>query len=41
MESMDEILYLEDGAIIERGDHNSLLAMNGKYASVFRIQQDA
>jgi ABC-type transport system involved in cytochrome bd biosynthesis fused ATPase/permease subunit len=40
MKSMDEILYLEDGAIIERGDHESLLARNGKYAAVFRIQQD-
>jgi ABC-type multidrug transport system fused ATPase/permease subunit len=41
MKSMDEILYLEGGAIIERGDHDSLLARNGKYAAVFRMQQDA
>ena len=41
MKSMDEILYLEDGVIIERGDHASLLAMNGKYAGVFRMQQGA
>ncbi len=41
MKSMDEILYLEEGAIIERGNHDSLLALNGKYAAVFRLQQDA
>ena len=41
MKLMDEILYLEDGAIIERGDHDSLLAMNGKYAAIFRLQMDA
>ena len=41
MKLMDEILYLEDGAIIERGDHDSLLAMNGKYAEVFCLQMNA
>jgi len=41
MKSMHEILYLEDGAVIERGDHDSLHAMNGKYAAVFRMQQNA
>lgn len=41
MELMDEILYLEDGKIIERGDHHSLIARNGKYAAVYRLQQGA
>lgn len=38
MEEMDEILYLEDGQIIERGTHTILLALNGKYAQNFRSQ---
>ncbi len=41
MELMDEILYLEDGKVVERGDHASLLARNGKYAAVYRLQQGA
>lgn len=41
MELMDEILYLEDGAIIERGDHDTLLDLNGKYAAIYRLQQGA
>jgi ATP-binding cassette subfamily C protein CydC len=40
MKSMDEILYIEHGAIIERGDHNSLLAINGKYSTVYCTQQN-
>ncbi len=39
MELMDEILYLEDGKVLERGDHASLLATNGKYAAVYRLQK--
>lgn len=27
----DEILLLEGGVVVERGDHNSLMAQNGKY----------
>jgi ATP-binding cassette subfamily B protein len=41
MDLMDEILYLEDGAIIERGDHDALLDLNGKYAAIYRLQQGA
>jgi ATP-binding cassette, subfamily C, bacterial CydC len=40
MELMDEILYLEEGTIIERGDHDTLLALNGKYAAIYHLQQD-
>ncbi len=30
----DEIFYIEDGAIIERGDHATLMAQNGEYANL-------
>jgi len=34
----DEILILEDGKIIERGDHNTLLALNGRYHEIYMQQ---
>ncbi|MFI8773708.1 ABC transporter ATP-binding protein [Gordonia sp. NPDC062954] len=34
----DEIAVLEGGHIIERGDHASLLARNGRYAELYRTQ---
>ena len=34
----DEIIMLENGEIAERGTHEQLLAMNGKYAALWRIQ---
>jgi len=37
----DEIIVLEDGRIAERGTHNDLLTANGKYASMWRRQQEA
>jgi ATP-binding cassette, subfamily B, heavy metal transporter len=36
----DEILVLEHGAIVERGTHVALLAANGVYARMWRLQQD-
>lgn len=35
----DEILVLEEGRIIERGDHESLLRAGGAYAQMYRRQQ--
>ncbi|KAF0286548.1 ABC transporter permease [Spiribacter sp. SSL99] len=34
----DEILVVDAGHIIERGDHDSLLAADGHYARLFRLQ---
>jgi ATP-binding cassette subfamily B protein len=34
----DLILYLEDGQILERGTHSSLLGANGRYAAMYRLQ---
>lgn len=35
----DEILYMQDGRIIERGTFDELMDLNGHFASVYRIQQ--
>ncbi len=34
----DEVLLLDDGKIIERGTHNELMKLNGKYAHMFNVQ---
>jgi ATP-binding cassette subfamily B protein len=36
--SADQILVLEDGAIVERGTHDELVAHNGVYAELYRKQ---
>ncbi|MEQ5183207.1 lipid A ABC transporter ATP-binding protein/permease MsbA [Providencia zhijiangensis] len=38
IENADQILVVQDGHIIERGDHTTLLAQNGAYAQLHRIQ---
>ena len=35
----DQILVLDDGRIIERGTHDELLAMGGRYAAM--VERDA
>ena len=34
----DEILFLEDGRIVERGSHAELLELGGRYASLYALQ---
>jgi ATP-binding cassette subfamily B protein len=36
----DEILVLDDGRIVERGRHGELLAAGGRYAALWRRQQE-
>ncbi|WP_323837510.1 lipid A ABC transporter ATP-binding protein/permease MsbA [Photorhabdus africana] len=38
IENADEILVVEDGHIVERGDHLSLLERNGVYSQLHRMQ---
>ncbi len=37
---VDKIFMLEDGRVIEQGTHEQLLATNGKYAEMFRLQAE-
>ena len=37
----DEILVLDQGRVVERGDHAGLLAKNGVYAAMWQRQQEA
>nr|WP_231489699.1 ABC transporter ATP-binding protein [Halomonas saliphila] len=36
----DRILVIDGGEVIERGDHDSLMAQNGRYARLFRLQAE-
>ena len=38
--SADVIFMMEHGRIIERGNHESLMRQNGKYAEMFRKQAE-
>lgn len=38
IENVDKILVLEHGEIVESGDHATLLAENGQYAKLYRMQ---
>ena len=35
----DQIIVLEDGAIVEQGQHDELIALNGRYAQLLNRQQ--
>ena len=35
----DEIIYLQDGMIVERGSFEELMALDGHFAAVYRIQE--
>ncbi|HVI24609.1 MAG TPA: ABC transporter ATP-binding protein/permease [Xanthomonadaceae bacterium] len=37
----DEILVLDAGRVVERGSHAGLLALDGQYAQMWRLQQQA
>lgn len=37
----DDIIVLDEGRIIEEGDHNTLLSKNGRYASFWKEQETA
>lgn len=36
----DEILYMQDGEIIERGTFEQLIAANGRFAAIYRMQTE-
>ncbi|RMG42014.1 MAG: ABC transporter ATP-binding protein [Candidatus Dadabacteria bacterium] len=41
LRTMDRLVYLEDGRIIEEGSHRELLNKNGRYARLWNIQAGA
>ncbi len=40
VQQADQIVVLQSGAIVEKGDHQALLEQRGLYAKMWRIQQD-
>ena len=40
VQDADQILYLEQGQLQERGTHPELMALNGRYARLYRLQEN-
>jgi ATP-binding cassette subfamily B protein len=36
--TFDQIIILEDGSLAEQGTHDELMALNGRYAKLYRHQ---
>lgn len=36
----DNIIFMENGSVVEVGNHKELIALNGKYAEMFRMQAE-
>jgi len=36
----DEIVFFENGCIVERGTHDELMSLNGRYADIYNLQTD-
>ena len=34
----DQIVYMEDGRILERGNHQELIKQGGNYAQLYQLQ---
>ncbi|HRP01867.1 MAG TPA: ABC transporter ATP-binding protein [Candidatus Kapabacteria bacterium] len=41
VKNVDNIIFLENGRIIEQGSHTDLINLNGKYAHMYKLQQIA
>lgn len=37
----DQIIYMEKGKVLEKGSHEELLALDGKYAHLYNVQAQA
>ncbi len=40
LKDFDEIIFLENGKVAERGTFNELMELNGRYADIYRMQMD-
>jgi ATP-binding cassette subfamily B protein len=38
--TFDQIIVMDDGRIVEQGDHNSLMELDGRYAKLYRHQTE-
>ncbi|MDH5500828.1 MAG: lipid ABC transporter permease/ATP-binding protein, partial [Gammaproteobacteria bacterium] len=38
VENADQIIVLDQGRIVESGTHSELLALNGQYSSLYKMQ---